>query len=86
MLEYAIFIWQAIPEYLSQKIESDQKRALKIIKAEEKRYEELLRLFSVEKLQIRCDKLCEQYMDKIKNQNHQLNMLIPRQGDREPVN
>ena len=62
------------------------RRALKIIKAEEKRYEELLRLFSVEKLQIRRDKLCEQYMDKIKNQNHQLNMLIPRQGDREPVN
>ena len=49
-----------------------QKRALKIIKAEKKRYEELLGLFNVEKLQIRHDKLCEQYMDKIKNQNHQL--------------
>ena len=32
ILEYAVPVWQAIPEYLSQKIESVQKRALKIIK------------------------------------------------------
>ena len=36
ILEYAVPVWRAIPEYLSQKIESVQKRALKIIKLEKK--------------------------------------------------
>ena len=49
ILEYAVPVWQAIPEYLSQKIESVQKRAPKIIKPGEESYEELLRLFNVEK-------------------------------------
>ena len=40
----AVPVWQAIPEYLSQKIESVQKRALKIIKPGEESYEELLRV------------------------------------------
>ena len=72
-----------IPEYLSQKIESVQKRALKIIKPGEESYEELLRMFNVEKLQSRREKLCRQYMGKIKSPNHQLNTLIPQQDDRE---
>ena len=42
ILEYAVPVWQPIPEYLSQKIESVQKRALKIIKPGEESYEELL--------------------------------------------
>ena len=62
ILEYAVPVWQAIPEYLSQKIESVQKRALKIIKPGEESYEELLRVFNVEKLQSRREKLCRQYM------------------------
>ena len=48
ILEYAVPVWQAIPEYLSQKIESVQKRALKIIKPGEESYEKLLRVFNVE--------------------------------------
>ena len=83
ILEYAVPVWQAIPEYLSQKIESIQKRALKIIKPGEESYEELLRLFNVEKLQSRREKLCRQYMGKIKSPNHQLNTLTPQQDDRE---
>ena len=83
ILEYAVPVWQAIPEYLSQKIESVQKRALKIIKPGEESYEELLRVFNVEKLQPRREKLCRQYMGKIKSPNHQLNTLIPQQVDRE---
>jgi hypothetical protein len=66
ILEYAMPIWQAIPEYLSHKIESVQRRARKIIKAGEEIYDELLRMFNVEKLQARREKLCKQYMDKIK--------------------
>ena len=56
ILEYAVPVWHAIQEYLSQKIESVQKRALKIIKPGEESYEELLRLFNVEKLQSRREK------------------------------
>ena len=67
ILEYAVPVWQAIPEYLSQKIESVQKRALKIIKPGEESYEEFLRVFNVEKLQSRREKLCRQYMGKIKS-------------------
>ena len=70
-------VWQAIPEYLSHKIESVQRRALKIIKPGEESYDELLQLLNVEKLQARREKLCKQYMDKIKSPNHLLNALIP---------
>jgi hypothetical protein len=64
ILEYALPVLQAIPEYLSYKIESVWKRALKIINPGlEENYDELLKLFNVEKLQIRRGKLCKQYMD-----------------------
>ena len=65
------------------KVESVQKRALKIIKPGEESYEELLSLFNVEKLQSRPEKLCRQYMGKIKSPNHQLSTLITQQDDRE---
>ena len=83
ILEYAAPVWQAIPEYLSQKIQSVQKRPLKIIKPREKSDEELLRLFNLEKLQSRREKLCRQYIGKIKSPNHQLNTLMPQQDDRK---
>ena len=35
ILEYALPVWKAIPEYLSYKIESVQRRALKIINPRE---------------------------------------------------
>ncbi len=76
ILEYAVPVWQAIPEYLSHKIESVQRRALKIIKPGEESYDKLLQLLNVEKLQARREKLCKQYMDKIKTPNHLLNALI----------
>ena len=83
VLEYAVPVWQAIPDYLSEKIESVQKRALKIIKPGEESYDELLMLLNVEKLKTRREKLCKQYMGKVKSPNHQLNILLPQQSDRE---
>ena len=83
ILEYAVPVWQAIPEYLSHKIESVQRRALKIIKPGEESYDELLQLLNVEKLQARREKLCKQYMDKIKSPNHLLNALIQHPCNRE---
>ena len=83
VFEYAVPVWQAIPDYLSEKIESVQKRALKIIKPGEESYDELLMLLNVEKLKTRRQKLCKQYMGKVKSPNHQLNILLPQQSDRE---
>jgi hypothetical protein len=37
----------------------------------------------VEKLQARREKLCKQYMDKIKTPNHLLNALLPHPCNRE---
>ena len=76
ILEYAVPVWQAIP-YLSHKIESVQRRALKIIKPGEESYDELLQLLNVEKLQARREKLCKQYVDKIKTPNHLLPIPPP---------
>ena len=42
VLEYAVPIWQNIPDYLSKEIESVQKRALKIIFSESESYAEAL--------------------------------------------
>ena len=42
VLEYAVPIWQNIADYLSKKIESVQKRALKIIFSESKSYAEAM--------------------------------------------
>lgn len=83
ILEYAVPVWQAIPEYLSNKIESVQRRAFKIIKPGDENYDELLKVFNVEKLHIRRIKLCKQYMDKIKNPDHLLNTFLPYSCERE---
>ena len=40
-------------------------------------------LLNVEKLKTRREKICKQYMRKIKSPNHQLNILLPQQSDRE---
>ena len=59
ILQYAVPIWRAeSEEYLSQKIESVQERALKIIKSGDENYEELLTMFHAEKLETRRENLC----------------------------
>ncbi len=44
MLEYAVLVWQAIPDYLSEAIEVVQKRSLKIIYPECDSYTDALNL------------------------------------------
>ena len=69
MLEYAVPVWQAIPDYLSEAIEVVQKRSLKIIYPECDSYTDALNLADLPTLKSRRDLLCEKYMDKMKSIN-----------------
>ena len=77
LLEYAVSVWQTIPGYLSDKIESIQKRALKIIFPSADSYSDALELARVKTLAYRRDKICKEYMYKMKDLNHPLHPLLP---------
>ena len=70
-------VWQSIPGYLSDKIESIQKRALKIISPCADRYSDALELARVETLACKRDKICEKRMSKMKDLNHPLHPFLP---------
>ncbi len=78
MLEYAVPVWQAIPDYLSQAIEVVQKRSLKIIYPECHSYTDVLNLADLPTLKSRRDLLCEKYMDKPKSKDHPPHNLLPK--------
>ena len=78
VLEYAAPIWQAIPEYLSRKIESIQKRALRIIYPLIDSYDEATSLANIPTLKFRREQLCKRYMIKMKNKDHPLHMMLPK--------
>ena len=65
-------VWQSIPGYLSDKIESMQKRVLKIIFLCADSYSDALELAWVETPAYRRDKICKEYMCKMKDLNHPL--------------
>ena len=78
VLEYAVPVWQAIPDYLSEAIEVVQKRSLKIIYPECDSYTDALNLADIPTLKSRRDLLCEKYMDKMKSKDHPLHNLLPK--------
>jgi hypothetical protein len=61
VLEYAVPIWQAIPDYLSERIESMQTRALRIILDN---YNEAMMMAQIPTLESRRELLCKKYMTK----------------------
>ena len=77
VLEYTVPVWQSIPVYLSDKIESIQKRARKIIFPCADSYSDALELAWVETLMYRRDKICKEYMCKMKDLNHPLLLFCP---------
>ena len=81
VLEYAMPVWQSIPGYLSDKIESMQKRVLKIIFLCADSYSDALELAWVETPAYRRDKICKEYMCKMKDLNHPLHSLLPKRLD-----
>ena len=67
VLEYTVRVWQSIPGYLSDKIESIQKMTLRIISPCADRYSDALELARVETLGCRRDKICKKRMSKMKD-------------------
>ena len=78
VLEYAVPVWQNIPEYLSDAVETLQKRALKIILPTAESYTEALEVAQLKALAERRDDLCMKYMERMKCSDHPLNHLLPR--------
>ena len=72
VLEYAVPIWQNIPDYLSNEIESAQKRVLKIIFPECESYAEALNFAQLPTLTARRVRICQKYMAKMRRENHPL--------------
>ena len=70
LLEYALPVWQSIPGYLSDKTESIQKRALKIVFPPADSYSDALELARMKTLAYRRDNVCKEYMYKMKDLNH----------------
>ena len=78
VLEYAIPVWQAIPGYLSDKIESLQKRVLRIVFRCIDSYNGGLLAAGLDTLEHRRGWLCDKYMKRITtNTSHPLNALLP---------
>ena len=78
VLEYAVPVWQAIPDYLSVTIEQIQRRALYIIYPEAESYTHALQLAQLDRLEIRRDCLCTKYMNQMKSPQHPIHHLLPR--------
>ena len=54
-------VWQSIPNYLSDKIESIQKRALRIVFPSADNYNDALEVARLDTLACRGEKLCIEY-------------------------
>ena len=78
VLEYVVPVWQAIPNFLSDAIETVQKRVLKIIFPKAETYTEALQLVQLTTLADRRKDLCFKYMDKMKQRDHPLFHLLPK--------
>ena len=78
VLECAVLVWQNIPEYLFDAVETLQKRALKVIFPTAESYTEALQLAQLKTLAERRDDLCTKYMERMKCSGHPLNHLLPR--------
>ena len=77
VLEYAAPVWStSIPGYLSDKIETIQKRAMRTI-FPGMDYDDILASLNVQTLADRRHDICVNYFNKMKNPNHKLHHLLP---------
>ena len=76
ILEYAVGVWKDIPDYLSDRIQSFQKRALKIIYPDSS-YSQALSLDNETTLSTRREFLCHKFMSEvIDTHDHPLSCLV----------
>ena len=77
ILEYGVQVWQDIPEFLSNKLESIQKRALYIIYLCHS-YLDALNTTNLSSLKERRTQLCCKIIQKMTQNDHPINLLQPR--------
>ena len=77
VLEYAAQVWQDIPAYLSDAIESIQRRALRIIFPKSS-YQQALDLTNLSTLANRRILLCKKLMADMRNESHPISFLAPK--------
>ena len=80
VLEYAAPVWQNIPDFLSYRIESIQKRAMRII-FPLMSYNEALNALNLTTLSDSRVHLCQVYIDRLRNENHPLHFMLPKQEE-----
>ena len=80
VLGYFSPVWQNIPDFLSYKIESIQKRAMRII-FPLMNYNEALNSLNLTTLSERRAHLCQVYIDRLRNENHPLHFMLPKQDE-----
>ena len=78
-MEYAVPVWQSISGTWSDKLETIQKRALKIIFPSVETYLEALEVAGIDNLADRRTIICKKYMSRMKIlPNHPLHELLPK--------
>ena len=77
VLEYAAQVWQDIPAYLSDAIESIQRRALRIIFPNSS-YQQVLELTNLSTLANRRILLGKRLMADMKDESHPISFLTPK--------
>ena len=80
VVEYAARVWQNIPDFLSYKIESNQKRAMGII-FPLMNYNEASNALNLTTLSDRRTHLCQVYIDRLWNENHHFHFMLPKQEE-----
>ena len=81
VLEYAAQVWQDIPAYLFDAIESVQKRALRIIFPNSS-YQQALDQANLTSLADRRIFICKKLMADMKNESHPISFLATRECER----
>ncbi len=77
VLEYACPVWHTnLTQYLSEHIETVQKRALRVIFPGHS-YDEILHITDLPTLNQRREQLCKEYFKKLQNESHKLYNLLP---------
>ena len=78
VLEYACPVWHTnLQQYLSDNIETIQKRALRCI-FRGASYAEILSNVGLQTLKDRCECICKKYFNSMKSQTHKLHHLLAR--------
>ena len=86
VMEFAVPVWQLIPSTLADKLETVQKRAVRIIFPSIESYNEALERAHLDSLATRRHFFCLQYIDKIKVKGHPLHNPLSKRISADCLN